>query len=156
MAVLLTGLQLDSTGQTCKDIPEGKPKNEDQRSAEESGRGSHRLHGRVPGASGLQPHRQPLGLLLLVTLGEGPLRFHLLRDRIEGISEKMLSQTLKALVRDGLVRRLVEPTIPPRVTYELTPIGGELAAPLREVIERLGRFGRRRVSVQADNRTAQH
>jgi DNA-binding HxlR family transcriptional regulator len=80
------------------------------------------------------------GLLLLVTLGEGPLRFHLLRDRIEGISEKMLSQTLKSLVRDGLVRRLVEPTVPPRVTYELTPIGEELAAPLRDVIERLGRF----------------
>ena len=80
------------------------------------------------------------GLLLLVTLCEGPLRFHLLRDRIEGISEKMLSQTLKSLVRDGLVRRLVEPTIPPRVTYELTPIGGELAAPLRDVIERLGRL----------------
>ena len=79
------------------------------------------------------------GLLLLVTLGEGPLRFHLLRDRIEGISEKMLSQTLKFLVRDGLVQRLVEPTIPPRVTYELTPIGGELAAPLRDVVERLGR-----------------
>jgi DNA-binding HxlR family transcriptional regulator len=80
------------------------------------------------------------GLLLLVTLGEGPLRFHLLRDRIEGISEKMLSQTLKSLVRDGLVRRLVEPTIPPRVTYELTPIGKELAAPQRELIERLGRL----------------
>jgi len=80
------------------------------------------------------------GLLLLVTLGEGPLRFHLLRDRIEGISEKMLSQTLRSLVRDGLVRRLAEPTIPPRVTYELTPIGGELAAPLRELVERLGRF----------------
>jgi DNA-binding HxlR family transcriptional regulator len=79
------------------------------------------------------------GLLLLVTLGEGPLRFHLLRDSIEGISEKMLSQTLKFLVRDGLVRRLVEPTIPPRVTYELTPIGGELAAPLRDLVGRLGR-----------------
>jgi DNA-binding HxlR family transcriptional regulator len=79
------------------------------------------------------------GLLLLVTLGERPLRFHLLRDSIEGISEKMLSQTLKFLVRDGLVRRLVEPTIPPRVTYELTPIGGELAAPLRDLVGQLGR-----------------
>jgi DNA-binding HxlR family transcriptional regulator len=49
----------------------------------------------------------------------------------------MLSQILKSLVRDGLVQRLVEPTV---VTYELTPIGGELAAPLRDVIERLGRF----------------
>jgi DNA-binding HxlR family transcriptional regulator len=80
------------------------------------------------------------GLLVLVTLGEGALRFHLLRDRIEGISEKMLSQTLKSLVRDGLVRRRVKPVIPPRVTYELTPIGEELAAPLHDVVERLGRF----------------
>jgi DNA-binding HxlR family transcriptional regulator len=80
------------------------------------------------------------GLLLLVTLGAGPLRFHVLRDRLEGISEKMLSQTLKSLVRDGLVRRLAESTIPPRVTYELTPIGGELAAPLHDVIARLGRL----------------
>jgi DNA-binding HxlR family transcriptional regulator len=80
------------------------------------------------------------GLLLLVTLRDGPLRFHLLRDRIDGISEKMLSQTLKLLVRDGLIRCFVEPTIPPRVTYELTPIGGELAEPLRDVIERLGRL----------------
>jgi DNA-binding HxlR family transcriptional regulator len=46
------------------------------------------------------------GILLLVTLGEGPMRFHLLRDRIEGISEKMLLQTLKFLVRDGLVPTL--------------------------------------------------
>jgi DNA-binding HxlR family transcriptional regulator len=79
------------------------------------------------------------GLLLLVTLGEGPLRYHHLRNRIEGISEKMLTQTLKSLVRDGLVRRLVEPTNPPRVTYELTPIGEYLAAPLRDVVVRLGR-----------------
>jgi DNA-binding HxlR family transcriptional regulator len=79
------------------------------------------------------------GLLLLVTLREGPLRFHHLRDRLEGISEKMLSQTLKLLVRDGLVRRLEEAANPPRVTYELTPIGRELAAPLRNVVECLGR-----------------
>lgn len=78
------------------------------------------------------------GLLLLVTLCEGPLRFHLLRDRLDGISEKMLSQTLKHLVRDGLVKRIAEPGIPARVTYELTAIGSELAAPLRDVIERLG------------------
>ncbi len=52
----------------------------------------------------------------------------------------MFSQTLKSLARDGLVQRLVEPTVPPRVTYELAPIGGELAAPLRDVIERLRRL----------------
>jgi DNA-binding HxlR family transcriptional regulator len=79
------------------------------------------------------------GLLLLVTLGEGPMRFHQLRDHVDGIGEKMLTQTLKFLVRDGLIQRLVDPTIPPRVTYELTPVGAELAAPLRDVIERLGR-----------------
>jgi DNA-binding HxlR family transcriptional regulator len=79
------------------------------------------------------------GLLVLVTLSQGSLRFHLLRDRIDGISEKMLSQTLKSLVRDGLITRRVERTMPPHVAYELTAIGGELAAPLQEVITRLGR-----------------
>lgn len=78
------------------------------------------------------------GLLILVSLGGGPMRFHLLRDHIEGISEKMLSQTLKILVRDGLVGRFVEPSIPPRVTYELTGMGRELAAPLQDVVDCLG------------------
>ena len=78
-------------------------------------------------------------LLVLVSLNEGPLRFHALRDCVEGVSEKMLTHTLRNLVRDGLAMRHAEPTIPPRVSYALTPLGQEMAAPLREVLECIGR-----------------
>jgi DNA-binding HxlR family transcriptional regulator len=63
------------------------------------------------------------GVWILVALREKELRFYELRERIEGISEKMLSQTLRTLVRDGLVWRAVEPSTPPRVSYGLTPLG---------------------------------
>lgn len=66
-------------------------------------------------------------MLVLVALRDGPMRFYVLRDRIGGISEKMLSQTLRTFVRDGLVAREVEPTVPPRVTYSLTDLGLEVA-----------------------------
>lgn len=70
------------------------------------------------------------GGLTLGALHEGSLRFNELRRRVDGVSEKMLSQTLHALERDGLVHREAQPTNPPRVDYELTPLG-------REVTERL-------------------
>jgi DNA-binding HxlR family transcriptional regulator len=63
------------------------------------------------------------GIWVLLGLRERELRFFELRDRIEGISEKMLSQTLRTLVADRLVWRRVEPTIPPQVTYGLTEFG---------------------------------
>ena len=66
------------------------------------------------------------GVLLLVSLAEGPMRWSELRRRAEGISEKMLAQTLKTLERDGLVHRDAQPVIPPRVDYSLTPLGDEL------------------------------
>ena len=68
------------------------------------------------------------GVLLLVSLAEGPMRWSELRRRAEGISEKMLAQTLKTLERDGLVHRDAQPVIPPRVDYSLTPLGEELVA----------------------------
>ncbi|MFI6869470.1 winged helix-turn-helix transcriptional regulator [Nocardia sp. NPDC050406] len=71
------------------------------------------------------------GVLLLTALEHGPLRFSELRAMIGGISEKMLSQTLRMLVRDGLVARTVEPTTPPRVSYELTALGRGLTDALR-------------------------
>lgn len=61
------------------------------------------------------------GALTLGALQEGSLRFNELRRRVDGVSEKMLSQTLQALERDGLVHREAQPTNPPRVDYELTP-----------------------------------
>ncbi|MCX4586252.1 helix-turn-helix domain-containing protein [Streptomyces sp. NBC_01481] len=67
------------------------------------------------------------GSLTLGALHEGAFRFNELRRRVDGVSEKMLSQTLHALERDGLVQREAQPTNPPRVDYELTPLGHEVA-----------------------------
>lgn len=62
-------------------------------------------------------------LLILWSMKSGPLRFHRIRDTVEGISERVLSSTLKELCRHGLVARHVEATIPPKVSYELSPCG---------------------------------
>ncbi|MDX3850779.1 helix-turn-helix domain-containing protein [Streptomyces sp. AK02-01A] len=70
-------------------------------------------------------------VLVLGELAEaGPQRFTALRKRVAGVSEKMLTQTLRALERDGLVLRTVYPTIPPKVVYELTTLGETLRDPL--------------------------
>ena len=69
-------------------------------------------------------------LLIVTTLGEGPLRFNELRRRISDISQKMLSSTLKVLERDGLVSRTVLPSVPPQVEYALTDLGRELLQPV--------------------------
>ncbi|TXS53792.1 transcriptional regulator [Streptomyces sp. uw30] len=74
------------------------------------------------------------GGLTLGALYEGSLRFNELRRRIDGVSEKMLSQTLHALERDGLVHRDAQPTNPPRVDYELTPLGRGVAERLLSLI----------------------
>jgi DNA-binding HxlR family transcriptional regulator len=63
------------------------------------------------------------GMLVLVALREGTLRFSDLRRKVGGVSEKMLSQTLQRLERDGLVERTVHPVIPPHVDYTLTALG---------------------------------
>lgn len=68
------------------------------------------------------------GVLVLASLSQGQQRWSELRRRAEGISEKMLAQTLKILEKDGLVRRDAQPVIPPRVDYSLTDRGQELAA----------------------------
>ncbi|SDT42763.1 winged helix-turn-helix transcriptional regulator [Actinoplanes derwentensis] len=75
------------------------------------------------------------GGLALAALHEGSYRFNALRRRVDGVSEKMLAQTLQALERDGLVRREVQATIPPRVEYSLTDFGARAAAKLVELIE---------------------
>jgi DNA-binding HxlR family transcriptional regulator len=74
-------------------------------------------------------------ILALAALYEGPYRFNALRRRVDGVSEKMLSQTLQALERDGMVLREAEHTIPPRVEYSLTPLGREAAEHLLPLIE---------------------
>ena len=77
------------------------------------------------------------GLLALVALTEDTYRFNALRRRVDGVSEKMLSQTLHALERDGLVHREVQTSIPPHVRYSLTPLGTRVAARLRDLIDLL-------------------
>ncbi|WP_420471860.1 winged helix-turn-helix transcriptional regulator [Brevundimonas sp. FT23042] len=73
--------------------------------------------------------------LLLTTLDGGPMRFNALKRRIGGVSQKMLSQTLRQLERDGLATRHVEPTVPVSVTYEITPLGRTLVAALGPMID---------------------
>jgi DNA-binding HxlR family transcriptional regulator len=74
------------------------------------------------------------GSLTLGALHEDTLRFNELRRRVDGVSEKMLSQTLQALERDGLVVRDARPTNPPHVEYRLTPLGAETAGRLLALI----------------------
>ncbi|MEU2006145.1 winged helix-turn-helix transcriptional regulator [Rhodococcus sp. NPDC019627] len=75
------------------------------------------------------------GVLALAALAEGNYRFSALRRRVDGVSERMLSQTLQALERDGLVVRDVLEAIPPKVEYSLTPLGAEIAGRLVGLIE---------------------
>lgn len=70
-------------------------------------------------------------VLIVGILGQGDARFSELRRRIEGISQKMLTQTLRRLERDGLVHRTVYPEVPVRVVYALTDTGRTLLEPLR-------------------------
>ena len=74
-------------------------------------------------------------VLLLTTLSAGPMRFNALKRRVEGVSQKMLSQTLRQLERDGLVTRSVEATVPVSVTYAITPLGETLVEALQPVID---------------------
>lgn len=96
-----------------------------------------------PGADVLNlncPSRRLLGLiadkwtvLVIYVLARGQMRHGELRREVSGISQKMLTQTLRALEREGVVERTVHPVVPPMVEYALTPRGEELIAPL-EVI----------------------
>lgn len=74
-------------------------------------------------------------VLVVELLRDGPMRFNELRRTINGISQRMLTLTLRGLERDGLVTRTQYPTIPPRVEYELTPLGRTLRAPLGAIAE---------------------
>jgi DNA-binding HxlR family transcriptional regulator len=69
-------------------------------------------------------------VLVVTRLGGAPLRFNELRRSIGGISQRMLTLTLRGLERDGLVTRTVFPTIPPRVDYALTALGRDLLQPV--------------------------
>ncbi len=74
-------------------------------------------------------------VLIVSLLGEGRARFSELRRAIEGISQRMLTLTLRGLERDGFVTRTVFPTIPPRVDYELTALGRNLLVPIHALAD---------------------
>ena len=69
-----------------------------------------------------------------MNLADGPMRFNALLRAVAGISQRMLTRTLRNLERDGLVSRTVTPSVPPRVDYALTPLG----VSLREPVDALG------------------
>lgn len=93
-------------------------------------------------------------VLVVMMLADGPRRFNELKRMIGGISQRMLTFTLRGLERDGLVTRTIFPTIPPRVDYELTELGRSLREPIQalgawafahlpEIQEARARFDRR-------------
>jgi DNA-binding HxlR family transcriptional regulator len=73
-------------------------------------------------------------VLVIMLLGDGPRRFNQIKRMVGGISQRMLTLTLRGLERDGLVTRTIFPTIPPRVDYELTDLGRSLS----QTVEALG------------------
>ena len=77
-------------------------------------------------------------VLIVALLGDGPKRFNEIKRMVGGISQRMLTLTLRGLERDGLVTRTVFPTVPPRVDYELTELGRSLWTP----VEALGAWAR--------------
>jgi DNA-binding HxlR family transcriptional regulator len=74
-------------------------------------------------------------VFVIMMLGDGPKRFNELKRLVGGISQRMLTLTLRGLERDGLVTRTVFPTIPPRVDYELTDLGRGLCHPVKALGE---------------------
>ncbi|MBV2355062.1 helix-turn-helix transcriptional regulator [Streptomyces sp. J2-1] len=93
------------------------------------------------------------GVLVLIELLDGSRRFSELRraiERVARVSEKMLTQTLQTLERDGLVHRDAKPVIPPRVDYTLTPLGREAA----EQVRLLARWTHRRMDEVEESRRA--
>ncbi|MBO0756542.1 MAG: helix-turn-helix transcriptional regulator [Bradyrhizobiaceae bacterium] len=88
-------------------------------------------------------------VFVIMMLGDGPKRFNEIKRMIGGISQRMLTLTLRGLERDGLVTRTVFPTIPPRVDYELTELGRGLWQP----VEALGRWAMEHQAQIQDART---
>lgn len=74
-------------------------------------------------------------VLVVSRLGNGPKRFNELRRSVDGISQRMLTLTLRGLERDGLITRTVFPTVPPRVDYALTSLGRDLLQPVSSLSE---------------------
>jgi DNA-binding HxlR family transcriptional regulator len=87
-------------------------------------------HERCPVTAMLRWVGDKWSVLVVVLLGQHPYRFNELQRGIEGISQRMLTRTLRGLEVDGLLSRTVYPTVPPSVEYSLTPLGHSLLGPL--------------------------
>jgi DNA-binding HxlR family transcriptional regulator len=74
-------------------------------------------------------------VMVVGALHQGPMRYNQIRRAVEGISQRMLTLTLKGLEEDGLVNRTMYATIPPRVDYELTVLGRKLIVPLQSLYD---------------------
>lgn len=72
-------------------------------------------------------------VLIVMELRTNKLRFNEIKRAVEGISQQMLTRTLRALERDGMVKRTVYPTVPVQVEYELTPLGHSLSQPVMQI-----------------------
>ncbi len=87
----------------------------------------------------------PLAVMRVLAQANGPLRFSRVLERVVGISQKVLTQTLRSLEQDGLITRTLYPQVPPRVEYQLTPLGGDLLLQLlslwRWIAARAADFG---------------
>ena len=97
--------------------------------------GNKPVHGDCPVRDVLDRVGDKWSVLIIDLLGTGPTRFNELKRSIEGISQRMLTLTLRGLERDGLITRTVYPEIPPRVEYELTPLGETLLIPIQGLAE---------------------
>ena len=85
---------------------------------------------------------------VVVTLREQPRRFNEIKRQVGGISQQMLTRTLKTLERDGMVKRTVRATAPPQVEYALTALGRSLSVPVRQ----LAQWSRAHLAAIHDNR----
>ncbi|MDE1161534.1 MAG: helix-turn-helix domain-containing protein [Acidobacteriaceae bacterium] len=97
------------------------------------GRRGNLLASECPSRTVLDHVTSRWGVLVLVQLLEGERRFSALAREIGGVSEKMLAQTLQQLEADGFVAREVVPSVPPKVSYSLTPLGSSIAEHVREL-----------------------
>jgi DNA-binding HxlR family transcriptional regulator len=85
-----------------------------------------------PSRQVLQHMTSRWAVMVMIALGDGRLRFGQIKRRIEGVSERMLAQTLQVLEADGLVLREAFDVVPPHVEYELTPLGREAGLRLKD------------------------
>lgn len=93
------------------------------------------LTGKCPSRALLRHVTSQWGVLVLVVLLKGTLRYSEIKQRVGGISEKMLAQTLRILETDGVIHRTVHPVVPPHVDYRLTDAGEEIARRIAELVD---------------------